>query len=197
MINESLVEIEDLGSTNGTFIDGEKLLPNKRQILSSASQIRLGSDYSLALLRVFPNLKIPSRSSEIRPARDENSGPRMANPMELASFHSLEEIWKEYQAKMIKSKNIAISFGLGGSALGVGAAVATAAAGPLGLLLMAGGGILGRYLGQLESNKIQNDLSFEDMFLSTYSCPRCRESFQKKAWVTIRECNKCKLKFRT
>jgi pSer/pThr/pTyr-binding forkhead associated (FHA) protein len=197
MINESLVEIEDLGSTNGTFVDGEKLTPNKRQILSAASEIRLGSDHPLSLSKVFPNLKIPVRQVQNPNQRDENAGPRLANPFELASFNSLEEIWKEYQTKMMKARNIAISFGLGGSALGVGAAVATAAAGPLGLLLMAGGGILGRYLGQHESNKIQNDLSFEDMFLSAYSCPRCKESFQKKAWITIRECNKCKLKFRT
>ncbi len=197
MINESLVEIEDLGSTNGTFVDGERLLPNKRQILSAASQVCLGADYQLSLTRVFPNLKIPPRPAQRPNLRDEISGPRMANNFELASFNSLEEIYKEYQTKMMKARNIAISFGLGGSALGVGAAVVTAAGGPLGLLLMAGGGIIGRYLGQHESNKIQNDLSFEDMFLIAYSCPRCKESFQKKAWITIRECNKCKIKFRT
>lgn len=197
MINESLVEIEDLGSTNGTFIDGEKLLPQKRQILSAASQIRLGTEFNLTLKQVFPELKIPSKTTFNKQTQEANQGPRLANGLELESFKSLEDVWKEYQTKMIKSRNIAIHFGIGGSALGIGAAVATAAVGPLGLVLMAGGGILGRYLGQRESNKIQNDLSFEDMFLSAYSCPRCKESFQKKAWVTIRECNKCKLKFRT
>jgi pSer/pThr/pTyr-binding forkhead associated (FHA) protein len=196
MINESLVEIEDLGSTNGTFIDGEKLQAKKRQILSAATQIQLGSEYTLSLIRLFPALKIPSKSTNHQHVKQSDTGPRLANPTELASFNSLEEIWKEYQTKMIKARNIAMNFGIGGSVLGVGAAVATAAVGPLGIVLMAGGGILGRFLGQRESNKIQNDMNFEDMFLSAYSCPRCQESFQKKAWVTIRECHKCKLKFR-
>jgi ribosomal protein L37AE/L43A len=55
---------------------------------------------------------------------------------------------------------------------------------------------LGRYLGAQKSKEIKTDLNYENMFLVTYACPRCSESFQKRPWVTIRDCNKCKIKFR-
>ena len=48
----------------------------------------------------------------------------------------------------------------------------------------------------MKYNKINLDHFYEDEFLQAYACPRCHESFQKKPWVTIRDCFKCKLKFR-
>jgi ATP adenylyltransferase/5',5'''-P-1,P-4-tetraphosphate phosphorylase II len=46
------------------------------------------------------------------------------------------------------------------------------------------------------SNEIRKDATFEDQFLQMYACPRCNESFQKKPWITIRDCFKCKTKYR-
>ncbi len=40
--NGKQYHIEDLGSLNGTFVNGERLEPNKPQLLSSGSEVRLG-----------------------------------------------------------------------------------------------------------------------------------------------------------
>ena len=106
----------------------------------------------------------------------------------------LEDVWKEYIDRQNKANNANIGYSIGGSIL---ALAFTGFTGGVGTALLAGGGgILGRYLGQQASNKIRNDLTYEDAFLQTYACPRCKESFQKKPWITVRECLKCKIKFR-
>ena len=84
--------------------------------------------------------------------------------------------------------------GIGGAL--VGAVLGAVTGGIGGVLLSGGGGVLGKYLGQQKSSKIRQDLNYETAFLETYCCPRCKESFQKKPWITIRDCFKCKLKFR-
>jgi ribosomal protein L37AE/L43A len=81
-----------------------------------------------------------------------------------------------------------------GTAVGLALSVVT---GGIGGAVVGGGlGLAGRYFGQQKSNEIRGDLTMEDMFLLTYACPRCKESFQKKPWVTIQDCFKCKLKFK-
>lgn len=198
-ISPLLIEIEDLNSTNGTYVDGEKLEPNAQILVTTRATIRLGKEYELDLPSILPQIQnlnkvVPPSLQEKN--KNSDSGPREANISESAAFKELETIWKDYLSRHKTAQSKALGFTIGGSVLGIGAAVATAAVGPLGLVLMAGGGILGKYLGQLETSRIQNDLTFEDMFLVAYSCPRCKESFQKKPWITIRECFKCKLKFR-
>jgi hypothetical protein len=91
---------------------------------------------------------------------------------------------------------VANGFGIGGVVFGLAAVAMTGGAGMLGLLCMGGGTVLGRWLGQQASNEIRSDLTYEDAFLEAYACPRCKESFQKKSWITIRDCYRCKLKFR-
>jgi pSer/pThr/pTyr-binding forkhead associated (FHA) protein len=199
LISPLLVEIEDTGSTNGVYIDGEKIAPNSKNLVTSNATIRLGRDYELNLKSIFPNIQKKGKglSGTIEKSKTPDNGPREANSLETESFKELESIWKDYLNRHKTAQSKALGFAIGGSALGLGAAaVVTAAVGPLGFVLMAGGGILGKYLGQIETSRIQNDLTFEDMFLVSYACPRCKESFQKKPWITIRECYKCKLKFR-
>ena len=85
------------------------------------------------------------------------------------------------------------TYNLGGSAV---TALVQLAFGPVGAVLGVGSQLVLRYLGQMKANKIQEDLTFEEAFLVSYACPRCKESFQKKPWVTIRDCGKCKTKYR-
>jgi len=197
MISSMVLEIVDLGSSNGTFVDGEKMVPNVNQMVSSNIEIRLGKDHILNIKEIFPNIQFVQKHKQDSKEAEGQAGPRDVNSFERQSFNELESIWKDYNHRQIKARDTSTGFALGGAAFGIGAAVlVTAVAGPFGLLFTAGGGILGKYLGDRESNKIRNDLTFEDIFLATYACPRCKESFQKKPWITIRECYKCRLKFR-
>lgn len=194
MISPLIVEIEDLGSTNGTFADDIKILPNCKFQYSSNVKIRLGSNVNLDLKKIFPSIHIIEKKSPPVNSTPPQQNNQAITANELNEFMQLEEVWKEYNNRHQSASSSANSYSIGGTILGGVAAIVLG--GPVGMALSIGGGILGRYLGQQGSNKIKNDHTYEDIFLQVYSCPRCKESFQKKPWITIRDCNKCRIKFR-
>lgn len=202
MITPVMLEFEDLGSTNGSFADEEKLTPHKKYQFASSVNLRLGSSYALNLKKIFPNIHILQKAPvpKKEPPRTNPTNNEPISKKELESFNELEAIWREFVERQNQANNSATGYGIGGAVLGIVASVflapVTGGASIIGTLATAGGGILGRYLGQQQSSKIRNDLTYEDAFLQTYACPRCSESFQKKPWITIRECFKCKIKFR-
>ena len=192
LINPLLIEIEDLGSTNGTFADDEKLIKEKKYQFDTAVNLRLGSGYLLDIKKIFPEINIIKKST---PAEYSSPPPgSLITPQEEKQFRELEDLWNEYTLRQNQANNVALGMGIGGAL--VGAVLGAVTGGIGGVLLSGGGGVLGKYLGQQKSSKIRQDLNYETAFLETYCCPRCKESFQKKPWITIRDCFKCKLKFR-
>lgn len=197
LLTQIIFEIEDLGSTNGTFVDGEKLTPNRIYQFATTAKIKLGQSHTLNLKQYFPAVIIPEKRNPPIQPKPQNIPNTTPTRTELTQFQELENVWKEYNNRLNQANSVASGFSIGGAVFGLAAAALTGATGGVGgLLLMSGGGILGRYLGQKESSKIRGDLTFEDAFLEVYACPRCNESFQKKPWITIRECYRCKTKFR-
>ena len=201
LITPQIIEIIDLGSSNGTYVDGQKLLPTKPYQFSSAAIIQLGSSLTLDLKKIFPNIQIVQRKtlqenipkSNVQNAIDHSP----LTKAEKKSFDELEFVWKEFVARQNNANNAAMGYSIGGAVFGLAAAAITGLTGGIGgIVLMSGSGLVGRYLGQQKTNEIKGDLTYEDMFLETYCCPRCKESFQKKPWITIRECFKCKSKFK-
>jgi pSer/pThr/pTyr-binding forkhead associated (FHA) protein len=197
LLTPVMFEIEDLGSTNGTFVDDEKLRPSKSYKFGTSAKVTLGYSLNLDLKKYFPAIIIPEKRIVTSSQRTPSAPDTKPNTSELRQFQELENVWKEYNNRLNQATSAATGYSIGGAVFGLAAAAFTGATGGIGgILLMSGGGILGRYLGQKESNKIRGDLTFEDAFLEVYACPRCKESFQKKPWVTIRECFKCKTKYR-
>jgi len=198
MVTPVMIEFEDLGSTNGSFADNEKLIPNKKYRFSSSVKLRIGSSLFLNLKSLFPNIHILQKAA---PTPKEQLSPNPVNNQipsenEKAAFNELEAIWKEYQERHNQANNASLGYSIGGSVLGLAASILIPGGPILGALLAGGSGIMGRYLGQQKSSEIRNDLTYEDAFLQTYACPRCKESFMKKPWITIRDCFKCKVKYR-
>jgi len=197
LLTPVLIEIEDLGSTNGTFADGERLPSNTRLQYASSVKVRLGQDTVLDLRKIFPGIQIieiPTKTGLTTGKPVGPESPKEITKHEKAAFDDLETVWKEYVERQNKIASSGFSFMAGGSVLG--AVGASMLGGPMGIALGIGGGLLGRYLAQQESSKLKGDTTYDDMFLQVYACPRCKESFQKKPWITIRDCFKCKLKFR-
>ena len=205
LITPIMLEVEDLGSANGTFADSEKIAPNIKQQFASSVVIKLGDSTTLDLVKILPGIQIIKKQVAQKPLNSNpqnNTGTEPTNA-ELKLFNGLETVWKEYMNRNSNINNTASKYGNIGSVLGIvgaclvpGAGFAAATAMAAGMAISQGTGLLGRYLGQQASNKIRNDFSYEDMFLSVYACPRCNESFQKKPWITIRDCFKCKTKYR-
>ena len=201
LLTPLIFEIEDLGSTNSTFVDGIKLLPNNKYKFDSSAVVKFGSDFLFDIKTVFPGIQIikKSKTKPLSNGVNQSSKEPITNS-ELNKFNELESIWKEYLNRQNQAGNSAMSYGIGGSVVGIVASLLlapiTGGGSIVGIVASTGGGILGRYLGQQKSSEIRNDLTYEDAFLQVYSCPRCQESFQKKPWITIRECFKCKIRFR-
>lgn len=197
MLAPTLVEIEDLGSSNGTFADGERLAAGERNRFASSVKVTLGQETILDLRKLFPKLDIPVKKVPAQnPPVNAPGAPTPGTPIkeeEKRAFNDLETVWREYEERQKKIANIATSGALGGSLFGGVLGIALPG---VGALLGLGGSLLGRYISQQKVNKLRNDVSYEDMFLQVYACPRCKESFQKKPWVTIRDCMRCKIKFR-
>jgi len=192
LLTPLIIEVEDLGSSNGTFADDEKITIGSRHQFSSSVKIRFGKTFFLDLKKVFPNIQIIQK--QISPTSQVPTPGAPITPHELASFAELELLWKEYLDRQNRASNVSMGYSIGGSILALAFGGLTGGAGLA--LISTGGGILGRYLGNQASSKIKNDLTYEDAFLQTYACPRCKESFQKRPWITIRECFKCKIKFK-
>jgi len=193
MIDPRLIEIEDLGSANGTFADGEKLQAGKKYKFTSGVKVVLGMDSPLDLSKILPGIQIMNNNNKRDGSKDKLSGLPITSE-EKNSFEDLEIVWREYQERQAKLASSGSNIVMGGMA--ASALVASIAGGPLGLIIGVGGPLMSRYLAQHQTSKVREDFTYEDMFLITYSCPRCKESFQKKPWITIRECSKCRVKFR-
>jgi pSer/pThr/pTyr-binding forkhead associated (FHA) protein len=183
-------EIIDLDSTNGTFVDDKKLIQNESTIFTSNAKIRLGSSFSLDLKQCLPNIQLVNIKS---PGSSKPGQTNIPTKEEMNCFNELELVWKEYNGRSLSVQNMGNSYLMGGMAIG---SIASLALGPIGAVIGIGSSLLGRYIGQQKSNEIRKDATYEDQFLQIYACPRCNESFQKKPWVTIRDCFKCKTKYR-
>lgn len=183
-------EIIDLDSTNGTFVDDKKLIQNESTIFTSNAKIRLGSSFSLDLKQCLPNIQLVNIKS---PGSSKPGQTNIPTEEEMNCFIELELVWKEYNGRSLSVQNMGNSYLMGGMAIG---SIASLALGPIGAVIGIGSSLLGRYIGQQKSNEIRKDATYEDQFLQIYACPRCNESFQKKPWVTIRDCFKCKTKYR-
>jgi pSer/pThr/pTyr-binding forkhead associated (FHA) protein len=183
-------EIIDLDSTNGTFVDDKKLIQNESTIFTSNAKIRLGSSFSLDLKHCLPNIQLVNIKS---PGSSKPGQTNIPTEEEMNCFNELELVWKEYNGRSLSVQNMGNSYLMGGMAIG---SIASLALGPIGAVIGIGSSLLGRYIGQQKSNEIRKDATYEDQFLQIYACPRCNESFQKKPWVTIRDCFKCKTKYR-
>lgn len=197
MLSPEIIELIDLGSTNGTYADGKKLEPNKPFRFINSVEIFLSKTYLLNLKQLFPNIQLVTKDKNVLTSPKPGSIPPTNSPItkeELAAFKELENVWKEYAQRQQKANKVSSSYGMVGTAVGLALSVVT---GGIGGAVVGGGlGLAGRYFGQQKSNEIRGDLTMEDMFLLTYACPRCKESFQKKPWVTIQDCFKCKIKFK-
>jgi len=152
----------------------------------------------LNLAKIFPGLKIVQRkvnqANKSMPVSSANKS-RNATPEELEEFMGLEKVFDEYDARMKSLRDgngggVSITAQVAGGLLGF---INPAA----GRIVTIGGSVLGHYLSKKKTNEVKSDLSYDKVFLVAYSCPRCHESFQKKPWVTIRDCNKCKVVFRS
>ena len=75
------VQVEDLGSTNGTFIDGVRII---KKVVTRNTVVQMGPTFTFRISDVLPEVKTPEYDEEI-----------------LCKFQNLEKIWNKYQEEKI------------------------------------------------------------------------------------------------
>lgn len=81
------VEVEDLGSSNGTFIDGVRII---KKVVSRNTTIQLGSKYTFKVSDVFP--EAPKVST-----LQQSNAPAQPKPVPEYSIKHLRLVWDEYE----------------------------------------------------------------------------------------------------
>ena len=201
LINPFSFEIVDLGSSNGTFVNNEKLKPNESKVFYSTDSVRFGKIYTAELDKILPGLKkiSPQISHPASNIKGISNTLHMSEA-EKEAFMNLESLWIEFNQRISVKKStqmketfllIMVVFVIF-SVLSYIAFDDWTVSSIFSVLISLGA----KLLIDMKYNKINLDHFYEDEFLQAYACPRCHESFQKKPWVTIRDCFKCKLKFR-
>ena len=90
------VQVEDLESTNGTFIDGVRII---KKVVSRNTVVQMGSTFTFCINDVLPEVKTspvpptpPTPPTPPKPEYDEEI---------LRKFQNLESVWKKYQEEKI------------------------------------------------------------------------------------------------
>ena len=189
------VQVEDLGSSNGTFIDGVRII---KKVVNRNTVIQLGSHYSFKVCDVLPETPKADRVHPQTP--NATSTPKT---MPEYSIRPLKKIWEEFERTKEeldeKNKNIQLwrsaapIFTMGSGALGV--------IFPYAFILTFIGLGLTIYAFYMAKNfdykKSINEA--QDKFENMYLCPNCNhflENRKYKLLVQDKKCRYCGCKFK-
>lgn len=98
------VQVEDLGSTNGTFIDGVRVI---KTIVSRNTVVQMGSTFTFRISDVIPEV---AKKPVAPPVNNPNGGAHSVPPTQpkpeydeeiLRKFQNLESVWNKYQEEKI------------------------------------------------------------------------------------------------
>lgn len=189
------VEVEDLGSSNGTFIDGVRIV---KKVVSRNTVIQMGIHYTFKISDVLPDA--PKAAKANLQTQNFATMPKTAPE---CSIHPLKKVWKEYESAKEeldeKNKNIQ----LWRSA----APIFTMASGALGvifpyafILTFIGLGLTVYAFYMVKNFDYKKSLNeVQERFENKYLCPNCNhflENRKYKLLVQDKKCRYCGCKFK-
>lgn len=170
------VLVEDLGSSNGTFIDGVRIL---KKVVNRNTTIRLGPYYSFRICDVLPETSTP-------PVKTPNS-PQPQPAQEYSVAH-LEEVWNQYTTAKDELENQNRNIGLMRSAT------------PVLNVIPGLGAVLGAYsfykAKKFNYKEALNEV--QETFENNYVCPKCHHYLgviKYKLLIQDSNCRYCKCKW--
>ena len=89
-LSDGNVEVEDLNSSNGTFIDGVRII---KKVVSRNTTIRMGSSFQFKVSDVIP----------VTPPNNPSNGqdtPQKPKDVQEYSIRHLKDVWDEYENKI-------------------------------------------------------------------------------------------------
>lgn len=94
------VEVEDLGSSNGTFIDGVRIL---KKVVSRNTTIQMGARYTFKVSDVLPEVS-KSQPPKIQTPQQPNT-PAQPKPAPEYSIKHLKRVWDEYEETLVEIRD--------------------------------------------------------------------------------------------
>ncbi len=182
-VGEGRLQIEDLGSTNHTFVNGEKIL---KKLITPADKITLGS-YSLDTENVFKAMTVKIKQNQTDFTKE---------------FLLLKSKYEEYERKVdllhkgTQTKPIYIKAGLTLAAMALSFFVISDERLKYVVMTMSGviGGLLS--LSNKGNTKIKDEIDRLSVALQhEYNCPKCGYSLMGKRynyWSALGSCPQCK-----
>lgn len=192
LLDDSNVEIEDLNSTNGTFVDGVRI---QKRVVDRNAVVTLGKSYRLNLATILAQLK---------------PKPQPAPQLEsyAAEFAALEQIWNDYQEEKIRlqksnaSKNflrMMPMFGLG--ALGFLISLVPELADYRMAITIAGLGVglVITFISYKSATSLPEQMEkLNQQFQIDYVCPKCKTFLGFSPYEAVKnkkQCPSCKTKW--
>lgn len=189
------VLVEDLGSSNGTFIEGVRIM---RKVVSRNTVIRMGLHYTFKISDVLP--ETPKINNVKKQAQNVTSTQKIVPEY---SIRYLKNVWEEFESTKEeldeKNKNIQLwrsaapIFTMGSGALGVMFHYAF-------ILTFIGLGLTIYAFYMAKNFDYKKSLKeAQDRFENKYLCPNCKHSLENRKYkmlVQDKKCRYCGCKFK-
>ena len=197
------VQVEDLGSTNGTFIDGVRII---KKVVSRNTVVQMGSTFTFRINDVLPEVKTspvpptpPTPPTPPKPEYDEEI---------LRKFQNLESVWKKYQEEKINlQKNNASKgflrmlpmFVLGGLGYMISCIPELADFRTAITLAGLGIGIIITWISYKSATSLPEQMEkLNQQFQIDYVCPKCKQFLGFTPFEGLKnrgQCSACKSKW--
>ena len=202
-MSDGNVLIEDLGSSNGTFIDGVRII---KKVVSRNTVVQMGSTFTFCISDVLPEVKTssvprtqPTPPTPPRPEYDEEI---------LRKFQNLESVWNKYQEEKINlQKNNASKgflrmlpmFVLGGLGYVISCIPELADFRTAITLAGLGIGIMITWISYKSATSLPEQMEkLNQQFQIDYVCPKCKQFLGFTPFEGLKnrgQCSACKSKW--
>lgn len=202
-MSDGNVLIEDLGSSNGTFIDGVRII---KKVVSRNTVVQMGSTFTFCIRDVLPEVKTspvpptpPTPPTPPKPEYDEEI---------IRKFQNLESVWNKYQEEKINlQKNNASKgflrmlpmFVLGGLGYVISCIPELADFRTAITLAGLGIGIIITWISYKSATSLPEQMEkLNQQFQIDYVCPKCKQFLGFTPFEGLKnrgQCSACKSKW--
>jgi len=202
-LDDGNVQVEDLGSTNGTFIDGVRII---KKVVNRNTIVQMGSTFTFRISDVIPAVVQPPVGPNVPPPAQPKT-PEY-DPEILRKFEQLESVWNKYQQEKINIQKSNASKGflrmmpmfvLGGLGYLISCIPELAEFRTAITLAGLGAGIIITWISYKSATSLPEQMEkLNQQFQIDYVCPKCKQFLGFTPFEGLKnrgQCSACKSKW--